>query len=56
MAAAEPEVSFGIGTVVLGDAPETAVVVDDHVLSLREIVGRYSTPYAVAPPVRIVLR
>ncbi len=55
MALTTPEVTFGIGTVVLGDQPETAVVIDDQMLTLREIVRRYSTPHAVAPPVRIVL-
>ncbi len=49
------EITFGVGTAVIDGSPATAVVVNDLVMPLRELVGRYSTPGAVAPPLREVL-
>ncbi len=47
-----PEIRFGIGTAAIAGKSETVVVVDDQVTSLADIVARYSTPGAIAPPMR----
>ena len=52
---AEHEIRFGIGTMLAGGKPATAVVVDDQVASLADIVARYSTPGAAAPVMRAFL-
>jgi 2-keto-4-pentenoate hydratase/2-oxohepta-3-ene-1,7-dioic acid hydratase in catechol pathway len=52
MSAGQIEISFGIGTIALDGEAATAVVVNDHVATLREIVARHATPGAVAPPMR----
>jgi 2-keto-4-pentenoate hydratase/2-oxohepta-3-ene-1,7-dioic acid hydratase in catechol pathway len=48
----QPEIRFGIGIIAGEGRPETAVVVKDHVASLRDIVARHSTPGAAAPLMR----
>src|ERR1700728_830227 len=46
------EIIFGIGTMSLDGKPATAVVVEDRVAPLAQIVARHSTPGAVAPLMR----
>ncbi len=46
------EIHFGIGTILAGGKPSTAVVVDDQVATLADIVARHSTPGAAAPAMR----
>ncbi len=46
------EIAFGIGTMIDVGKPATAIVVDDQVASLNDIVSRYSTPGAIAPLMR----
>jgi 5-oxopent-3-ene-1,2,5-tricarboxylate decarboxylase/2-hydroxyhepta-2,4-diene-1,7-dioate isomerase len=46
------EIIFGIGTMVLHGKPATAVVVEDQVAPLAQIVARHSTPGAMAPLMR----
>jgi 2-keto-4-pentenoate hydratase/2-oxohepta-3-ene-1,7-dioic acid hydratase in catechol pathway len=48
----DTEIRFGIGTVLADGKPATAVVVDDRVAKLSDIVARYSTPGAAAPVMR----
>ena len=48
----EIEIKFGIGTIVHNGKPATAVVVNDQVATLADIVTRYSTPGAIAPLMR----
>ncbi len=52
VASSKAETTFGIGTIVCEGKPATAVVVDDLVLPLAQIVTRHSTPGAVAPLMR----
>src|SRR3984957_5049931 len=47
-----PEIKFGIGTIMSDGKPATAVVIDDRVAKLADIVARYSTPGAAAPVMR----
>ncbi len=47
-----PEIIFGIGTIVADGKPATAVVVNDQVATLADIVARHSTPGAAAPLMR----
>ena len=49
---AETEIRFGIGNILAEGKPATAVVVDDRVATLADIVARYSTPGAAAPAMR----
>jgi 2-keto-4-pentenoate hydratase/2-oxohepta-3-ene-1,7-dioic acid hydratase in catechol pathway len=49
------EIRFGIGTIAEGGKPATAVVVNDQVATLAEIVARHSTPGAPAPLMRELL-
>lgn len=51
-----PEIKFGVGTIALEGKPATAVVVDDQVATLADIVARHSTPGAPAPLMRDVMR
>jgi 5-oxopent-3-ene-1,2,5-tricarboxylate decarboxylase/2-hydroxyhepta-2,4-diene-1,7-dioate isomerase len=46
------EIIFGVGTMALDGKPATAVVVEDRVAPLAQIVARHSTPGAVAPLMR----
>jgi 2-keto-4-pentenoate hydratase/2-oxohepta-3-ene-1,7-dioic acid hydratase in catechol pathway len=46
------EIRFGIGTALIGGKPQTAIVIDDQVASLADIVARHSTPGAAAPCMR----
>ncbi len=46
------EIAFGVGTMVSADGPATAVVVNDQVMPLANIVARHSTPGAAAPLMR----
>lgn len=48
----EIEIRFGIGTAAIGGKAETAIVINDRVASLADIVARHSTPGAIAPPMR----
>jgi 2-keto-4-pentenoate hydratase/2-oxohepta-3-ene-1,7-dioic acid hydratase in catechol pathway len=48
----ESEIRFGIGTMLAEGKPATAVVIDDRVAKLADIVGRHSTPGAAAPGMR----
>lgn len=48
----EIETIFGIGTIVHNGEPATAVVVNDRVATLADIVARHSTPGASAPLMR----
>jgi acylpyruvate hydrolase len=52
MVSKRPEVIFGIGTMMQDGKPATAVVVNDHVAPLADIVKRYATPGATAPVMR----
>lgn len=45
-------ISFGIGTIVVDARAATAVIVNDRVITLQDIVRRYSTPDAPAPLMR----
>jgi 2-keto-4-pentenoate hydratase/2-oxohepta-3-ene-1,7-dioic acid hydratase in catechol pathway len=47
-----PEIRFGIGTISIEGRATTAVVIDDHVATLTDIVARHSTPGAIAPLMR----
>jgi 2-keto-4-pentenoate hydratase/2-oxohepta-3-ene-1,7-dioic acid hydratase in catechol pathway len=49
------EIAFGIGTMILDGKQATAVVVEDKVAPLAQIVARHSTPGAAAPAMRDVL-
>ncbi len=46
------EIRFGLGTMAIGGEQATAVVVNDHVSTLADIVARHATPGAIAPPMR----
>lgn len=46
------EIAFGIGTMAGDNGPATAVVVNDRVAPLADIVARHSTPGAAAPLMR----
>jgi 2-keto-4-pentenoate hydratase/2-oxohepta-3-ene-1,7-dioic acid hydratase in catechol pathway len=46
------EIGFGIGTILAEGKPATAVVIDDRVATLADIVARHSTPGAAAPAMR----
>ncbi len=46
------EISFGIGTILRDGKPATAVVVNDQVATLADIVTRHSAPGAAAPLMR----
>ena len=50
------EYRFGLGTILAEGKPATAVVIDDHVVTLARIVARHSTPGAAAPLMRDFLR
>ena len=50
--ATEPEIRFGVGAITLDGGAATAVVVNDQVMTLRDIVARHSTPGAAAPVMR----
>jgi 2-keto-4-pentenoate hydratase/2-oxohepta-3-ene-1,7-dioic acid hydratase in catechol pathway len=52
VATKQAEIAFGIGTMLADGKPETAVVVNDRVASLKDIVARHSTPGAIAPAMR----
>lgn len=43
---------FGVGVLAGQDGLQTAVVVRDHVIALRDVVARHSTPRALAPNMR----
>lgn len=47
-----PKIGFGLGTISVEGKAATAVVVNDHVMSLQDIVARHSTPGAAAPLMR----
>lgn len=47
-----PEIGFGIGTILADGKPATAVVINDRVAKLADIVARHSTPGAAAPVMR----
>jgi 2-keto-4-pentenoate hydratase/2-oxohepta-3-ene-1,7-dioic acid hydratase in catechol pathway len=51
-----PEIKFGVGTVAIDGKPATAIVIDDQVATLADIVAGHSTPGAPAPSMRDVLR
>lgn len=51
----DTSIKFGVGTILEGGRPETAVVVNDRVATLAEIVKRHSTPGAPAPRMRELL-
>jgi hypothetical protein len=40
------EIGFGIGTMLRGDKPATAVIVSDQVTALADIVARHAGPSA----------
>jgi 5-oxopent-3-ene-1,2,5-tricarboxylate decarboxylase / 2-hydroxyhepta-2,4-diene-1,7-dioate isomerase len=46
------EIAFGVGTILRDGHAATAVVVDDQVAALADIVARHSTPGAAAPAMR----
>ena len=46
------EIKFGVGTIRRDGREATAVVVDDRVAPLADIVERHATPGAAAPPMR----
>lgn len=46
------ETPFGIGTGLFDGEPGTAIIVEDHVMPLAEIVRRHATPGAAAPAMR----
>jgi len=50
------EIAFGVGTMRRDGKEATAVVVDDQVASLADIVARHATPGAVAPAMRDFMR
>ena len=52
MAQGQAEIAFGIGTIAIDGKPATAVLVNDQVATLRDIVARHSTPGATAPVMR----
>ena len=47
-----PEFRFGIGTILAEGKPATAVIVEDQVATLAQLVARHSTPGAAAPLMR----
>src|SRR5262249_21194290 len=55
MGDASVEISFGIGTMLRGGKPATAVVVNDQVAALADIVVRPSAPSSRAPTMRELL-
>jgi acylpyruvate hydrolase len=50
------EIGFGVGTMLLGGKEATAVVVDDKVASVADILARHATPGAAAPAMRDLMR
>ena len=52
MAESTAEIVFGIGTMLGDGGPATAVVVNDQVAPLADIVARHATPGAAAPLMR----
>lgn len=46
------EIRFGIGTIMADGKAATAVVIEDRVAKLSDIVARYATPGAAAPLMR----
>lgn len=55
MSDATQDIAFGVATIATDAGPSTAVVIGDAVMPLKTIVGRHSTPGAVAPGMRLLM-